>query len=106
LEEQLKECNTKIDLYKKEIRHMLEAYKVKNTKYKFIRCHECLIRIGDNDNFDTKCQKCRLEIHGGECLRIHEKNCKKIMTNNNKPKAKKPEPKSAASMYSQNIDYF
>jgi hypothetical protein len=28
------------------------------------------------------------------------------MTNNNKPKAKKPEPKSAASMYSQNIDYF
>ena len=109
MEEQLKESHKKIETYKKEIRHMLETYKLKSTKNKYSRCNECLLRIDDNEDYDTKCPKCKTDIHDGECAKTHEKNCKKNTVNManttaNKAKPKKPEPKVPA--FSQRLDYF
>ena len=104
LEQQLKECKGKIDIYKKEIRQIMETYKLRNTKHKSLRCNECLIRINENDDNGMKCQKCKIDIHDGECAKAHEKVCKKNTTSNNKAKPKKPETKPP--IFSQRIDYF
>ncbi len=48
---------------------MLDAYKLKNTKNKFSRCNECLLRIDDNEDYNKKCPKCKLDIHEGDCAK-------------------------------------
>lgn len=71
-----------------------------------------MFSINDERNEVKRCEKCRLELHFGECYKDHEQNCKKRLTlkinqtTKNKNQKKRNSNQLSSSTVSDNMDYF